>query len=212
MGPFPHDAPRATITPTRTPPAPTASSSSSSPIRSRRRCATCSARWAMPTPPPTRPRRSSSGSRATSPMCSTPSPAAMPPRSSTTTGPAPRRWPGGWSMREHALRPRGSTRGAEPYDGPGKTLDVPAIIGIGGSLIYFIDDYWRPAAPTTPSSTGSARPHPEGVGFYYLDHLTHNVHRATWTPGSASTATSSISARSASSTSRASSPACSAAR
>ena len=31
----------------------------------------------------------------------------------------------------------------------------------------------------TPSSTGSAQrdPKPEGVGFYYLDHLTHNVYR-----------------------------------
>ena len=35
------------------------------------------------------------------------------------------------------------------------------------------------ARPTTASSTGSARPipKPEGVGFYYLDHLTHNVYR-----------------------------------
>ena len=43
----------------------------------------------------------------------------------------------------------------------------------------------RRAAPTTPSTTGSASPtrSPKGVGFYYLDHLTHNVHRGnmdTW--------------------------------
>ncbi|MEO0829043.1 MAG: 4-hydroxyphenylpyruvate dioxygenase, partial [Pseudomonadota bacterium] len=38
---------------------------------------------------------------------------------------------------EHAL-----SKGAEPYDGPGKTMDVPAIRGIGGSLIYFIDQYY----------------------------------------------------------------------
>ena len=33
------------------------------------------------------------------------------------------------------------SKGAEPYEGDDKTLDVPAIVGIGGSLIYFIDTY-----------------------------------------------------------------------
>jgi 4-hydroxyphenylpyruvate dioxygenase len=71
--------------------------------------------------------------------------------------------------------------GAEPYTGP-KTLDWPAIVGIGGSLIYFTDAYGPGADPWGPEFTWVARA-PEGVGFRYLDHLTHNVHRGnmdTW--------------------------------
>ena len=65
--------------------------------------------------------------------------------------------------------------GAEPYLAADRVLDVPAVVGIGGSLIYFIDQY------------GTADPYhdfvrlcpakPAGVGFHYLDHLTHNVHK-----------------------------------
>ena len=77
---------------------------------------------------------------------------------------------------EHAVK-----LGAEPYDRPGKTLDVPAIIGIGGSLIYFIDQYGD-SHPYAGFDWLHA-PKPEGVGFYYLDHLTHNVFKGnmdTW--------------------------------
>ena len=63
--------------------------------------------------------------------------------------------------------------GATPYDGPGKVLDVPAIVGIGGSLIYFVDAYGD-SHPYQGFDWLSA-PKPQGVGFYYLDHLTHNV-------------------------------------
>ena len=66
--------------------------------------------------------------------------------------------------------------GAEPFDGPGKTLDVPAIVGIGGSLIYFIDRYGD-ANPYDGEFEWLSEPKPRGVGFHYLDHLTHNVHR-----------------------------------
>ena len=67
-------------------------------------------------------------------------------------------------------------RGATPYEGPGKTMDVPAIVGIGGSLIYFVDQY-RDASPYNAEFDWVHDANPEGVGFYYLDHLTHNVHR-----------------------------------
>lgn len=72
-------------------------------------------------------------------------------------------------------------RGATPFDGPGKVLDVPAIVGIGGSLIYFIDKY----GDENPYDNFDwlAAPRPAGVGFHYLDHLTHNVQRGnmdTW--------------------------------
>ena len=57
-------------------------------------------------------------------------------------------------------------------------LNIPAIEGIGGSLIYLVDRYgdqsiydvdFRPIA--------SVEQNPAGVGLSYLDHLTHNVER-----------------------------------
>ena len=66
--------------------------------------------------------------------------------------------------------------GAQPYEGEDKALDVPAIVGIGGSLIYFIDRYGD-ANPYDGAFEWLADPKPAGVGFHYLDHLTHNVHR-----------------------------------
>jgi hypothetical protein len=73
-------------------------------------------------------------------------------------------------------------KGAEPYEGADKTIDWPAIKGIGGSLIYFTDGYWD-ASPYNAEFDWVADAHPAGVGFYYLDHLTHNVFRGnmdTW--------------------------------
>lgn len=65
-------------------------------------------------------------------------------------------------------------RGAEPYEGDDKTMDVPAIKGIGGSLIYFIDKYYD-ENPYNDEFDWVDKANPGGVGFYYLDHLTHNV-------------------------------------
>ncbi len=75
---------------------------------------------------------------------------------------------------EHAV-----AKGAEPYEGSDKSLDVPAIKGIGGSLLYFVDQYGSKGSPYSAEFDwiGEVDPKPEGVGFYYLDHLTHNVHR-----------------------------------
>ena len=67
-------------------------------------------------------------------------------------------------------------QGADPYDGPGKTMDIPAIRGIGSSLIYFIDQYYE-ANPYNAEFDWVSAAHPKGVGFAYLDHLTHNVHK-----------------------------------
>lgn len=64
--------------------------------------------------------------------------------------------------------------GAVPFTGS-KALEVPAIVGIGGSLIYFIDQYGD--ANPYADFTFLTAPKPAGVGFHYLDHLTHNVHR-----------------------------------
>lgn len=75
---------------------------------------------------------------------------------------------------DHAL-----SKGAEPYVADDKTLDVPAIVGIGGSILYFIDTYDETGSAYDAEFDwlGDRDPKPEGVGFYYLDHLTHNVYR-----------------------------------
>lgn len=76
--------------------------------------------------------------------------------------------------------------------GPGE-LNIPAIKGIGDSLIYLVDR-WRGkngAQPgdignigffdvdfePLPGVTGEEALNPKGHGLTYIDHLTHNVHR-----------------------------------
>jgi 4-hydroxyphenylpyruvate dioxygenase len=75
---------------------------------------------------------------------------------------------------EHAV-----SRGAEAYTGSDKTLDAPAIKGIGGSLLYFIDKYGDKGSAYSQEFNwlGEADAKPTGKSFYYLDHLTHNVYR-----------------------------------
>ena len=75
--------------------------------------------------------------------------------------------------------------GAKEYTGNGKSIDAPAVYGIGGSLLYFIDTYGDEGSgyETDYDWLGEANPKPAGFGFYYLDHLTHNVIRGnmdTW--------------------------------
>ena len=71
------------------------------------------------------------------------------------------------------------SKGATPYTGADKALDVPAIIGIGGSLLYFVETYGKKGSAYDAEFDwiGERDPKPTGVGFYYLDHLTHNVYR-----------------------------------
>ena len=83
----------------------------------------------------------------------------------------------GWRVVDaQAAYNRALSLGAEGYEGKGKVLDVPAIVGIGGSLIYFIDQY-HDTSPYNEEYEWLAQSKPRGVGFYYLDHLTHNVHK-----------------------------------
>ncbi|MDB6176009.1 4-hydroxyphenylpyruvate dioxygenase [Paracoccus sp. Z330] len=75
--------------------------------------------------------------------------------------------------------------GATEYTGDGKSLDVPAVYGIGGSLLYFVDVYGDAGSVYEANFDwlDEVNPTPEGFGFYYLDHLTHNVIRGnmdTW--------------------------------
>ena len=85
---------------------------------------------------------------------------------------------------KHALK-RAVDLGATEYAETDKSLDVPAVIGIGGSLLYFVEIYGAAGSPYASEYTwlGAADPTPEGVGFHYIDHLTHNVMRGnmdTW--------------------------------
>ncbi len=84
----------------------------------------------------------------------------------------------------HAVK-RAVELGAAEYRGNDKSLNVPAVIGIGGSLLYFVDTYGAKGSPYARDYNwlGEVDPKPKGVGFYYLDHLTHNVMRGnmdTW--------------------------------
>jgi 4-hydroxyphenylpyruvate dioxygenase len=71
--------------------------------------------------------------------------------------------------------------GAEPYVGKvgPMELSIPAVKGIGGSLLYFVDRYGDKGSIYDVDFvwTGERDPHPEPAGLYYLDHLTHNVYR-----------------------------------
>jgi 4-hydroxyphenylpyruvate dioxygenase len=83
---------------------------------------------------------------------------------------------GGWSFDHHA--------------GP-MELNIPAIKGVGGSLIYFVDR-WQGKNGANPASMGNisiydvdfvpiygaqANSTVQGHGLTYIDHITHNVHR-----------------------------------
>ena len=88
----------------------------------------------------------------------------------------------GWRVRDAAKAYEYAVaQGAVPFDGkPGfMELRLPAVYGIGNSVLYFIDRYgpehsiydvdfrWLPGADRQPA----------GVGLDTLDHLTHNVQR-----------------------------------
>ena len=73
---------------------------------------------------------------------------------------------------EHAV-----ANGAKGYDGDDKVIDAPAILGIGGSLLYFIARDGGSPYMNDYDWAGEVDPQPEGLGFFYIDHLTHNVHR-----------------------------------
>lgn len=71
------------------------------------------------------------------------------------------------------------SRGATPYKEDDKSLNVPAIVGIGDSLLYFVDKYGAGGSAYNEEFDwiDENDPKSQGVGFYYLDHLTHNVYR-----------------------------------
>ncbi len=70
--------------------------------------------------------------------------------------------------------------GAKPHEGQvgPMELNIPAIKGIGDSLIYLVDRYGAQSiydvdfVPLEGAAAGTA-----GMGLTYIDHLTHNVYR-----------------------------------
>jgi hypothetical protein len=79
--------------------------------------------------------------------------------------------------------------GAKPYDGPvgPMELNIPALQGIGGSLLYLIDRYGtRTIYDVDFLPLPGVDQNPVGVGLDYVDHLTHNVYIGrmdTWATG-----------------------------
>lgn len=78
--------------------------------------------------------------------------------------------------------------GFDTHSGP-MELNIPAIKGIGDSLIYLVDR-WTGKNGAKPGDIGNisiydvdfvpiagANPNPTGHGLTYIDHLTHNVYR-----------------------------------
>jgi 4-hydroxyphenylpyruvate dioxygenase len=69
--------------------------------------------------------------------------------------------------------------GAKPVHGKlgPMELNIPAIEGIGGSLIYLVDRYGDHTIYDVDFHPLTAETAPAGVGLVEIDHLTHNVHR-----------------------------------
>jgi 4-hydroxyphenylpyruvate dioxygenase len=58
-------------------------------------------------------------------------------------------------------------------------LNIPALVGIGGSLVYLVDRYGTRGSIYDVDFTPipGVDQHPKGAGLTYIDHLTHNVHQ-----------------------------------
>jgi 4-hydroxyphenylpyruvate dioxygenase len=71
--------------------------------------------------------------------------------------------------------------GAKPVSGKvgPMELNIPAIEGIGGSVIYLVDRYGPQGSiyDIDFKKLPGVAQDPKGVGLTYIDHLTHNVHR-----------------------------------
>ncbi len=75
---------------------------------------------------------------------------------------------------EHAI-----SKGAKEIKGkvgPGE-LTIPAIEGIGGSVLYLVDKYGKNGSIYETDFNITDKAPNAGAGLTYLDHLTHNVHR-----------------------------------
>ena len=80
----------------------------------------------------------------------------------------------------HALA-RAVALGAKPAPTQAQpsALRLPAIEGVGGALLYFVDRYGDKGSMWDADFVwlGQRDPKPVGAGLQYIDHLTHNVYR-----------------------------------
>jgi 4-hydroxyphenylpyruvate dioxygenase len=80
-----------------------------------------------------------------------------------------------------AAHARAVSLGAKPVAGRvgPMELNIPAIEGIGGSLLYLVDRYGAAGSiyDVDFRPIEGADPNPKGHGLTVIDHLTHNVHR-----------------------------------
>jgi len=80
-----------------------------------------------------------------------------------------------------AVYKRAISLGAKPVEGRvgPMELNIPAIEGVGGSLLYFVDRYGDAGSIYDVDFRwlGERNPAPAGHGLTVIDHLTHNVHR-----------------------------------
>ena len=74
---------------------------------------------------------------------------------------------------------RALSLGAKPVHGKigPMELNIPAIEGIGGSLIYLVDRYGDRTIYDVDFTALASDPALRGAGLTAVDHLTHNVHR-----------------------------------
>lgn len=81
----------------------------------------------------------------------------------------------------HKAYNRALELGAQPIDIPAGPMELklPAIKGIGGAPVYLIDRYGEGNSiyDIDFEFIDGVDRHPEGCGFYVIDHLTHNVYR-----------------------------------
>ncbi|MBA3661832.1 MAG: 4-hydroxyphenylpyruvate dioxygenase [Gammaproteobacteria bacterium] len=70
----------------------------------------------------------------------------------------------------------------EPQEGEIKVYNAPAIYGVGGSLIYFVDQHHGvPNYAQQFSFRPSQNLQVASAGLTYIDHVTHNLHRGNMT-------------------------------
>jgi 4-hydroxyphenylpyruvate dioxygenase len=84
----------------------------------------------------------------------------------------------GDAAKAHRLALQRGARAVPTRIGP-MELSIPAISGVGGALIYFIDRYDDKGSIWDVDFrwTGERDPHPFGIGLRVIDHLTNNVNR-----------------------------------
>ena len=74
-----------------------------------------------------------------------------------------------------------TARGGKPFDGAAHpALNLPAIYGIGDSLLYFVDKWGTRGSWFDEDFVALEKPEKvEAKGFLAIDHLTNNVHKGT---------------------------------